>query len=247
MKPKSPASKSGSNDLDRSTLTGRQLDILRYLEACARSGQHVPTVREIATAVGLSSPSSVKHQLDTLEELGFISRDERRARALKVNTLEDSGSTTSTSAPAPTSSPAPTSLPNFPGLDPEQLFVDSTPVPLVGHIAAGKPITAIEEIEDTFVLPQRLTGKGNLFMLEVEGDSMIEAAICDGDWVVVRQQNNAEFGEIVAAMIDGEATVKVWSRKDGHYWLLPCNENYAPIPADQAQILGKVVTVLRSL
>ena len=123
----------------------------------------------------------------------------------------------------------------------------SVNVPLVGQIAAGIPITAEQNIEEVHTLPESLVGKGEIYMLKVKGDSMIDAAICDGDFVVIRAQKTAEKGEIVAAMIDGEATVKTWSKKDGHYWLLPANDDFAPIPADDAEILGKVTAVLRSL
>jgi repressor LexA len=120
-------------------------------------------------------------------------------------------------------------------------------VPLVGRIAAGIPITADQQVDEVFPLPRQLVGKGDLFMLKVVGDSMIEAAICDGDWVVVRQQKDAENGDIVAAMLDDEATVKVFRQRDGHTWLLPRNSNFEPILGDFAVILGKVVAVLRSV
>ena len=120
-------------------------------------------------------------------------------------------------------------------------------VPLVGRIAAGGPITAEQQVEDIYPLPASLVGEGELFMLKVVGDSMIDVAICDGDYVVIRSQKNCEKGEIVAAMIDGEATVKTFSKKDGHVWLLPANDNYSPIPGDNAEILGKVTAVLRSV
>ena len=117
----------------------------------------------------------------------------------------------------------------------------------VGRIAAGIPITAEQQIDEIFPLPRQLVGKGELFILKVVGDSMIDAAICDGDWVVVRQQPVADNGEIVAAMIDGEATVKTFKRKDGRVWLMPHNENFEPIPGEDATVLGKVVAVLRRL
>jgi repressor LexA len=120
-----------------------------------------------------------------------------------------------------------------------------TYVPLVGRIAAGGPVLAEQAVEEVFPLPRELVGEGTLFMLKVAGDSMVDAAICDGDWVVVRQQPTAENGEIVAAMIDGEATVKTYKRRDGHVWLMPHNEAYEPIPGDDATVLGRVVTVLR--
>jgi repressor LexA len=118
-------------------------------------------------------------------------------------------------------------------------------VPLVGRIAAGVPLPAEESAEEVFPLPKELVGEGELFMLKVTGDSMIGAAIADGDWVVIRQQSDAESGEIVAAMIDGEATVKTLKRSGNHIWLMPHNPVYAPIPGEKAIILGRVVTVLR--
>ena len=121
----------------------------------------------------------------------------------------------------------------------------ATNVPVVGRIAAGGPILAEQAVEDVFPLPKELVGEGSLFLLKVVGDSMIDAAITDGDWVVVRQQPNAENGEIVAAMLDNEATVKTYKRKDGHVWLLPHNPDYAPIDGDEATVLGRVVAVLR--
>ena len=120
-------------------------------------------------------------------------------------------------------------------------------IPLVGRIAAGGPILAEQEIQESFPLPESIVGSGDLFMLKVVGESMIDAAICDGDFVVIRSQKDCNNGEIVAAMIDGEATVKVFSRKNGHIWLLPANENFAPIDGDTCEILGKVTAVLRSV
>ncbi len=122
-----------------------------------------------------------------------------------------------------------------------------TYVPVLGQIAAGGPILAEEAIEDVFPLPRELVGDGSHFLLRVVGESMIEAAICDGDWVVVRQQNVADNGDIVAAMIDGEATVKTFKRDDGHVWLMPHNPLFDPISGDRAVILGKVVTVMRRI
>src|SRR5690606_27877876 len=120
-------------------------------------------------------------------------------------------------------------------------------VPLVGRIAAGGPILADQQVEDVFALPRQLTGDGELFMLNVSGDSMIDAAICDGDWVVVRRQQTAENGDIVAALLDDEATVKTFRRRDGHVWLIPHNPAYTPIDGTHAQIMGKVVSVLRKI
>ena len=120
-------------------------------------------------------------------------------------------------------------------------------IPLVGRIAAGGPILAEQAIEDVFPLPRELVGTGTLFLLKVVGDSMVDAAIADGDWVVVRQQQNADNGDIVAAMLDEEATVKVFRQRDGHTWLLPRNSAFEPIVGDHAVVLGRVVAVLRSL
>lgn len=133
-------------------------------------------------------------------------------------------------------------------LTPDDAPADKTKmIPLVGRIAAGGPITAEQEIEETFPLPESIVGSGDLFMLKVVGQSMINAAICDGDYVVIRSQKDANNGEIVAAMIDGEATVKTFSRKNGHIWLLPANDDFAPIDGDTCEILGKVTAVLRSV
>lgn len=126
-------------------------------------------------------------------------------------------------------------------------LINSHDVPLVGRIAAGTPITAEQHVEDVMRLPERLTGSGNLFMLEVHGDSMIDAAICDGDYVVVREQNEATNGDIVAALLDNEATVKTFRKENGHVWLMPHNPAYSPIDGSHAKIMGKVVTILRKI
>ena len=207
-----------------------------------------PSMREIGATVGLTSPSSVKHQLDKLERLGLVRRDPNRPRALEVIMPERPDGEPETPAPARLAEPGdPHPLPALPGV----VEGEAVAVPLVGQIAAGSPILAEQSIEDVVALPRRLTGDGELFMLEVHGDSMVEAAICDGDWVVVRSQADASNGDTVAAMLDdvdgATATVKVLSRRDGHQWLLPRNADYAPIPGDQATIMGKVVAVLRSL
>jgi repressor LexA len=184
-------------------------------------------MREIGDAVGLSSLSSVTHQLNQLELSGYLRRDPNRPRALEV-LIE---------------------LPSASGenIDNSPQVQDAAMVPLVGRIAAGVPITADQQVDEVFPLPRQLVGKGDLFMLKVVGESMIDAAICDGDWVVVREQGDAENGEIVAAMLDGEATVKVFRQRDGHTWLLPRNSAFEPILGDDAEVLGKVVAVLRSV
>ncbi|GAA1488530.1 transcriptional repressor LexA [Brachybacterium sacelli] len=208
-------------------LTRRQRLVLETINDAIADHGYPPTMREIGDAVGLTSSSSVSHQLQALERKGFLRRDPKRPRAMEVVMPEDDG------APAPV--PVPDIAP------------ESVTVPVVGRIAAGVPITAEEQVEDVFTLPSRLVGDGNLFLLQVVGDSMIDAAICDGDWVVVRSQQAAEKGEIVAAMIDGEATVKTFVQRDDHVWLMPHNPAFAPILGDHAEILGKVVAVLRAV
>jgi repressor LexA len=211
-----------------SGLTTRQRRILEVIRDSVERRGYPPSVREIGEAVGLTSPSSVSYQLASLQKKGFLRRDPNRPRAVDVRSpaeMEHSESAAEESAARP--------LPAY--------------VPVVGRIAAGRPILAEEAIEDIFPLPREIVGEGNLFLLKVVGDSMLDAAICDGDWVVVRQQPVAENGDIVAAMIEGEATVKTFRRRDGHVWLLPHNPAYAPIPGDNATILGRVVTVLRRL
>ncbi|WP_394551669.1 transcriptional repressor LexA [Agromyces sp. MMS24-JH15] len=212
----------------RRNLSPKQVAILEVIQRSVASRGYPPSMREIGDGVGLSSLSSVTHQLNQLELAGYIRRDPNRPRALEVlielPTVEgrsDSGSATPVG--------------------------DAAMVPLVGRIAAGIPITAEQQVEEVFPLPRQLVGKGELFILKVVGDSMVDAAICDGDWVVVRSQPTAENGEIVAAMLDGEATVKVLRRRDGHTWLLPRNTAFEPILGDQADVLGKVVAVLRAV
>jgi len=216
---------------DGDGLTQRQRRVLEVIRDSIERRGYPPSVREIGEAVGLSSASSVAHQLSVLQKKGWLRRDPNRPRALDVRLPGDA--TRSASAPA-----------EFTATDEMPLPAPSY-VPLVGRIAAGGPVLAEQAVEDVFPLPRELVGEGTLFMLKVAGDSMVEAAICDGDWVVVRQQPTAENGEIVAAMIDGEATVKTYKRRDGHVWLLPHNPAYEPIPGDDATILGRVVTVLR--
>ena len=184
-------------------------------------------MREIGEAVGLTSTSSVAHQLRVLEEKGYLRRDPNTPRAMLV---------TDDAEPLPTEEPASAVLPD-----------SLVSVPLLGQIAAGAPILADENETESFPLPRELVGEGDLFLLRVKGDSMIDAAICDGDFVVIRSQQTAENGEIVAALLEDEATVKTLSRRDGHVWLLPANDSYAPIPGDDARIMGKVVSVFRKL
>lgn len=219
-------------------LTARQKKILDAISSAIDEHGYPPSMREIGDLVGLASLSSVTHQLTRLEEMGYIRRDPKRPRAIEVLGEEELKEPV---APETAVLKLPV-LPTF-----EQSSEDLAKVPLVGRIAAGSPIAAEQSIEDVMTLPRQLVGKGDLFMLRVKGDSMVDAAICDGDWVVVRTQNTAQNGDIVAALLEDEATVKTFRQRDGHTWLLPQNTQYEPILGDQATIMGKVVSVLRSL
>jgi repressor LexA len=214
---------------DATGLTPRQRKVLEVIRESVERRGYPPTIREIGQAVGLTSTSSVSHQLQTLQKKGFLRRDPSRPRAVDVRLPGEMPDADVDEAAVRAAHPQPAY------------------VPVVGRIAAGGPVLAEQAVEDVFPLPRELVGSGTLFLLKVVGDSMVEAAITDGDWVVVRQQPTAENGDIVAAMIDGEATVKTWKRRDGHVWLLPHNPAYAPIPGDDAVVLGRVVTVLRKV
>jgi repressor LexA len=199
------------------------------IRASVTSRGYPPSIREIGDAVGLTSTSSVAHQLRTLERKGYLRRDANRPRAVDVRGTEDSAAAVVTEMAGSDALPEPTY------------------VPVLGRIAAGGPILAEQAVEDVFPLPRELVGEGSLFLLKVVGESMVDAAICDGDWVVIRQQNVADNGDIVAAMIDGEATVKTFKRTGGQVWLMPHNPAFDPIPGNDAAILGKVVTVIRKV
>ena len=205
-------------------LTPRRRRIVQVIEDSVQRHGYAPSMREIGEAVGLASTSSVAYQLSVLEKEGHLSRAARRPRTAALRTPVDHG--------------------------PGQAV---TSVPRVGRIAAGGPILADGLIEEIVPLPRQLVGEGDLIILTVAGDSMIDAAIADGDWVVVRKNSDVENGDIVAAMLesdtsaDGEATVKTFKRLDGHVWLIPHNPAYAPIPGDDATIVGKVVAVLRRI
>ena len=210
-------------------LTERQRTILQVIRASVTSRGYPPSIREIGDAVGLTSTSSVAHQLRTLERKGFLRRDPNRPRAIDVRGSDEAAAAVATEMAGSDALPVPTF------------------VPVLGRIAAGGPILAEQAVEEIFPLPRELVGEGSLFLLKVVGESMIDAAICDGDWVVIRQQNVADNGDIVAAMIDGEATVKTFKRTAGQVWLMPHNPAFDPIPGNDAAILGKVVTVIRKI
>jgi repressor LexA len=259
----------GPGELDpERDLTSRQRDVIQAIVGFRQEHQYGPTVRDIGEAIGLG-PSGVHHHLKVLRQKGWLSGGTGQARTSVVlapghpvievieprqakgairaaqsrgahsrggqsretRKARDAGGT----AGAP-GTPRPVGTVGT---------QNAAYVPLVGEIAAGYPKDAKQSVEDVFPLPKQLVGEGDLFLLRVVGDSMIDAAIADGDWVVIREQQVAENGEIVAAMIDGEATVKSYRMSDGHIWLIPHNPAFAPIQGDGATILGKVVSVLR--
>ena len=209
-------------------MTPRRRKIVEVIDDSMRRNGYAPSMREIGEAVGLASTSSVSYQLSVLAKEGYLSREARRPRtaAIRKPVRPATGQVTGQAV---------------------------APVPRVGRIAAGGPILADQLIEEVVPLPRQLVGDGELIILTVVGDSMIDAAIADGDWVVVRRESDIENGDIVAAMIesdtsaDREATVKTFKKQDGHVWLIPHNPAYAPIPGDHATIVGKVVAVLRRL
>jgi repressor LexA len=210
---------------------------VRVIEDSVRSNGYGPSLREIAEAVGLASTSSVSYQLSTLERKGYLTREAGRPRTavIKGPGLPAEGA----EGPAL--------------VRPPRARHGVAPVPLVGQIAAGRPLLVDESVEDVIPLPRQLVGEGDFIMLRVVGESMIDAAIADGDWVVVRRETDIENGDIVAAMMesdtsaDQEATVKTFKRVDGHIWLIPHNPAFTPLLADRAEIIGKVVSVLRRL
>ena len=208
--------------LDTAALPERQRRILVAIRDFAVRHGHAPSTREIGDAVGLRSASSVSRHVASLEDKGFLRRGAAVCRPIDVRLfLRETG--------------------------PRAGGGDSVAVPVVGDIAAGTPIAADEHVDDVLNLPRELAGRGTSFALRVRGDSMVDAAICDGDTVVVRQQSEAHSGQIVAAMIDGEATVKVFRRRNGHVFLEPRNPAYDVIDGDECVVLGIVVSVLRSI
>jgi repressor LexA len=214
------AQTSGKPDPDH-VLTWRQRKILQAIRDSVQKRGYPPSMREIAEAVGLISTSSVSYQLSILERKGYLRRDLRRPRTVEVQ------------------------LPGRPAIRPAP--PETAHVPLVGRIDAGRPLLAAQQIEEVFPLPRKLVGEGPAFMLRVAGDSMINAAIADGDLVVIHPQDAVDSGDIVAAMIDGEATVKTLKRSGDHVWLMPQNRNFLPILGDDAAIIGKVVAVIRQV
>jgi repressor LexA len=251
----------GPGELDpEHDLTSRQRDVIRAIVGFRQEHQYGPSVRDIAEAIGLG-PSGVHHHLKVLRQKGWLSGGTGQARtsvvlapghpvievieprqakgAIRAAQSREVQSRAARKAREPGGTAGTAGTPRTVGTQ------NAAYVPLVGEIAAGYPKDARQSVEDVFPLPKQLVGEGDLFLLKVVGDSMIDAAIADGDWVVVREQQVAENGEIIAAMIDGEATVKSYRVSDGHIWLIPHNPAFTPIQGDGATILGKVVSVLR--
>jgi repressor LexA len=208
---------------DRGT-TEKQQKILDVIRDFTAEMGYPPSVREIGERVGLSSSSTVQSHLKTLERHGLLRRDPTKPRALVPSDMV-LRAVPSAHAPAP----------------------ESVSLPIVGRVAAGTPITATENLEDTFVLPASFVKRNGAFMLRVKGDSMIDAAILDGDLIVVDPRPNAENGEIVVAMIDGEATVKRFFREANRVRLQPENRDMEPIYADDVTVVGRVEAVVRRL
>lgn len=228
---------------DADGLTLRQRRILESIRDSLATRGYPPSIREIGVAAGLASPSSVSHQLKQLEALGYLRRDPNASRAMEVHLPQSI-------APARALGATPGSCQVAAGIDPTDVndaYPEPIAVPVVGRIAAGRPILAEQRIEQIMPLPREIVGEGTVFMLEVQGDSMVDAAICDGDYVVVRQQSTAVNGDIVAALLDDEATVKTFKRTGKQVWLMPHNPAYDPIDGNHASILGKVVAVMRRL
>ncbi|HTU08639.1 MAG TPA: transcriptional repressor LexA [Trebonia sp.] len=224
-------------------LTWRQRKILRVIKDSVEARGYPPSMREIGDAVGLTSTASVSFQLATLQRKGFLHRDGRRPRTMEVVLPAQR------TAPVP----GPSGAPGAPGPErtPPRDLPEPAYVPMVARLAPGIPVLADEQIQDVYPLPRQLVGEGTLFLLTMAGDSMINAAIANGDWLVVRQpderdeQDEAEDGAIVAAMLDGEAVVRRLKRSDGHVWLMAHNPDFFPLLGDTATILGTVVALLR--
>lgn len=208
-------------------ITKRQQQIYDFIRSYQKERGYPPSVREMASAVGLSSPSTVHAHLNALEDLGLIRRDATKPRALEV--FDSDGSSMKL------------------GEATESPVRGSVSLPLVGRVAAGLPILAEQNIEDTFTLPTEIATDSSSFILEVHGDSMINVGIFNGDYIVVREQRSAMNGEIVVAMIDGEATVKTFYKERGRVRLQPENDAMEPIYAENPMILGKVVALMRRL
>lgn len=218
------------NPSENPELSARQVIVLQtIIDTVAKQG-FPPAMRDLLNASGLSSVSSIAHQLSALERLGYIKRGSNKARGMEVLRNVDGSAIDLNVTTTPSSSDSQVSI------------------PLLGQIAAGTGLIAEQNVENTMTLPREITGYGELFMLQVRGDSMIDAGIFDGDFVVVRQQATANNGEIVAALInEEEATVKTFKKRGEQIWLMPHNPAFEPIDGNNARIMGIVVTVMRKL
>ncbi|MDO4686175.1 MAG: transcriptional repressor LexA [Corynebacterium sp.] len=223
--------------LDMSSLSDRQRRILEVIRDAVVLRGYPPSIREIGDAAGLQSTSSVAYQLRELEKKGFLRRDPNKPRAVDVRHLPGAVPPKAGPKPRPKDMESPY----------EEESNDALYVPVVGTIAAGAPILAEENVEDYYPLPTSFVGDGDVFILQVVGESMKDAGILDGDWVVLRSQPVAEQGQIVAAMIEGEATIKEFHKDSTGVWLLPHNDAFSPIPGEDAEILGIVVSLIRKI
>lgn len=202
-------------------LSKRQMEILQFIKEEVKKKGYPPSVREIGEAVGLASSSTVHGHLSRIEKKGYIRRDPTKPRAIEILNMDD---------------------------EEEQQNKKTTYIPIVGKVTAGMPITAIENIEDYLPIPEHLASNAQMFALVIEGDSMIEAGIFDGDLVIVRKQQTANNGEIIVAMTeDDEATVKRFFREKNYIRLQPENSTMEPIILNDCKILGKVVGVFRTI
>ena len=217
--------------MEQPKLTKRQREILDYIRAEVKAKGYPPSVREIAEAVGLSSPSTVHTHMQVLEDKGYIRRELSKPRALELTELAEE------------------SFEEVPDVDDGTVAVPDgvLRLPLVGRVAAGTPILAEQNVEAVLPLPEAIIGREGSFVLRVQGYSMVQAGIYDGDFVIVKQQCTAENGEIVVALIDDEATVKTFYREPDRIRLQPENDSMEPIYAENPTILGKVVALIRSM
>ncbi|STC70624.1 transcriptional repressor LexA [Corynebacterium pilosum] len=226
--------KSDPKKPDPATLSARQKRILEVIQDAVVLRGYPPSIREIGDAAGLQSTSSVAYQLKELEKKGFLRRDPNKPRAVDLRHFPSANMTKKKDTSQDT-----TEVP--------ENTVQTSYVPVVGRIAAGNPLLAEQNIDEYYPMPTDIVGDGELYMLQVVGESMRDAGILDGDWVVVKAQPVAEEGDFVAALLDDEATVKEFHRDSTGVWLLPHNDAFAPIKGDEAQIMGRVVSVMRTL
>ncbi len=214
--------------MPRGKISKRQQAIYDFIKSYTEGHGYPPSVREIGSAVGLASPSTVHMHLKALEELGLIKRDSKKPRTIEVVQSHDEGET------------------KLAKVD-QDVDRNVITLPLVGRVAAGTPILAEQNVEETLTLPTSIVGDSSSFILRVRGESMINAGIFDGDYIIVKEQHDAHNGEIVVALIDDSATVKTFYREQDRIRLQPENDNMAPIYADNPVILGRVTALIRSM